>query len=105
MKAASRAGVRCQACFLFLKRCGCLGLSRSKELRQLPSRVQATFKTQANALFRKNYATQKRNRKTNCCIVVSPILFLLILFLIQKAADSAIGGSRDAKVWRAHDTA
>ena len=32
--------------------------------------VQASFRTQANALFHKNAAYQRRNRRANCCITV-----------------------------------
>ena len=53
-------------------------------------RLQASFRTQAGALMRKNAAFQRRNRRSNCCITVTPILFIMILFLIQKLVNSAL---------------
>lgn len=52
--------------------------------------LQATFKTQANALCRKNLAYQKRNTRSNCCIILSPIFVSLLLLVIQVALDSAL---------------
>ena len=40
--------------------------------------------------MRKNAAFQRRNRRSNCCITVTPILFIMILFLIQKLVNSAL---------------
>lgn len=51
---------------------------------------QATFGTQANALFRKDLAYQKRNTRSNCRIILSPIFVSLLLLVIQAAVDSAI---------------
>ncbi len=61
--------------------------------------MQATFRTQASALLHKNAVYQKRNRGTNCRIVVAPIFFCLILFLLQLAINSALN-SADNKVSR-----
>ncbi|XP_020257438.1 ABC transporter A family member 7-like [Asparagus officinalis] len=39
----------------------------------------ASFVTQANALLRKNATFQKRNMKTNCCIISFPVIFCLLI--------------------------
>lgn len=51
---------------------------------------KATFGTQANALCRKNLAYQKRNTRSNCCIILSPIFVSLLLLVIQVAVDHAL---------------
>lgn len=61
---------------------------------------QTRYRTQAGALLRKNAVYQLRNRKTNCCIVFTPVLFILLLFGIQQAVNFAFGG-RDYEVNRA----
>lgn len=53
------------------------------------SDIQASFRTQAGALLRKNAAFQRRNRRSNCCITVTPVLFIMLLFVIQKLVNSA----------------
>lgn len=58
-------------------------------LKTLCGCLQATFKTQANALLRKNAVFQLRNRRSNCCLTVTPVLFIMLLFVIQKIANSA----------------
>ncbi|KAK9805638.1 hypothetical protein WJX72_009637 [[Myrmecia] bisecta] len=55
--------------------------------------LNATFRTQANALLRKNVVYQKRKRRTNCCIVLAPIFFCLILLLLQIAVNSALNSA------------
>lgn len=50
---------------------------------------QATFGTQADALLRKNCVFQLRNRRSNCCLTVTPVLFIMLLFIIQKIVNSA----------------
>ena len=52
--------------------------------------LQATFGTQANALCRKNLVYQKRNTRSNCCIILSPIFVSLLLLVIQVAVDHAL---------------
>lgn len=67
--------------------CGYCVISAS--LNRLSLGMQASFGTQAGALMRKNAAFQRRNRKSNCCITVTPILFIMLLFVIQKLVNSA----------------
>eukprot|EP01125_Pyxidicula_operculata_P020322 TRINITY_DN749_c1_g1_i2.p1 TRINITY_DN749_c1_g1~~TRINITY_DN749_c1_g1_i2.p1 ORF type:complete len:1080 (-),score=261.04 TRINITY_DN749_c1_g1_i2:788-4027(-) len=44
---------------------------------------------QFRALFRKNFSLQGRQRCTNCCQIISPVLVILIMFILQ----STIQGS------------
>lgn len=46
---------------------------------------------QANALFRKNLTYQKRNWKTNCCLVAFPIVLCVLLVVMQFLINSFIG--------------
>ncbi|DBA75618.1 TPA: hypothetical protein ACH3X2_009057 [Trebouxia sp. C0005] len=64
-------------------------VSRSEVSATPPSR-RATFGTQANALCRKNLVYQKRNTRSNCCIILSPIFVSLLLLVIQVAVDHAL---------------
>uniref|UniRef100_A0A7I4ACZ0 ABC transporter domain-containing protein n=1 Tax=Physcomitrium patens TaxID=3218 RepID=A0A7I4ACZ0_PHYPA len=57
-----------------------------------PLRVTAK-KTQANALFRKNLTFQKRNWRTNCCLVLFPALLCILLVIIQVAVNGVFNGS------------
>eukprot|EP00899_Mesostigma_viride_P019984 jgi/Mesvir1/27988/Mv20187-RA.1 len=54
------------------------------------ARLAPSFRTQTNALFRKNLTFQKRNWRTNCCIVATPLLLCILLVLMQKAIDNAL---------------
>lgn len=47
--------------------------------------------TQANALFRKNLTYQKRNWRTNCCLVLFPIALCILLVVIQTAINNLLG--------------
>ncbi|KAL2613896.1 hypothetical protein R1flu_025588 [Riccia fluitans] len=50
----------------------------------------ATFGTQANALLRKNLIFQKRNYKTNACVIIFPILICLLLFGLQVGVNKLL---------------
>lgn len=50
-------------------------------------------KTQANALFRKNLTFQKRNWRTNCCLVFFPVFLCILLVVIQTAINHLLSGS------------
>lgn len=52
--------------------------------------LQATFRTQAHALFRRNAAQQRRSVYTNIFIVSTPIFFCLLLFILQQLINAAI---------------
>ncbi|KAH7366061.1 hypothetical protein KP509_18G061500 [Ceratopteris richardii] len=52
-----------------------------------------SFGTQANALLRKNLTFQKRNKKTNGCIITFPFLLCLLLFVLQTAINTILSGS------------
>ncbi len=60
--------------------------------------VAADFKTQARALFRKNVVFQRRNAKSNCCLLSAPIAFCVLLFLIQTIVNRVLLNSDDLKV-------
>lgn len=45
--------------------------------------LQAPYRKQADALFRKNLSFQKKRRLTNVCLVVVPILVLSLILLVQ----------------------
>ncbi|ONK59405.1 uncharacterized protein A4U43_C08F6090 [Asparagus officinalis] len=47
------------------------------------SRGPASFSTQADALLRKNLIFQKRNTKTNACIISYPLVLCIIIVIIQ----------------------
>ncbi|CAL4970641.1 unnamed protein product [Urochloa decumbens] len=61
----------------------------------------ADFHVQADALFRKNLAIQRRAYKTNCCIILFPLLVCGLLGAAQTAIDNffkgAGGGADDCK--------
>ncbi|KAF8769722.1 hypothetical protein HU200_006331 [Digitaria exilis] len=48
----------------------------------------ADFHSQAEALFRKNLAIQRRAYKTNCCIIMFPLIVCGLLGAAQSAIDS-----------------
>ncbi|KAG0592931.1 hypothetical protein KC19_1G291300 [Ceratodon purpureus] len=54
---------------------------------------QTSKATQANALFRKNLTFQKRNWRTNCCLVFFPIFLCILLVVIQTAINNLLSGS------------
>ncbi|KAH8974880.1 hypothetical protein BDL97_01G124900 [Sphagnum fallax] len=51
------------------------------------------YATQANALFRKNLALQKRNCRTNTCLISFPIIICLLLFILQLSINKVFNGS------------
>ncbi|KAJ4769649.1 Abc transporter a family member 7 [Rhynchospora pubera] len=53
-------------------------------------RGAASFSTQANALLRKNLTFQKRNIKTNTCLVAYPVLICLLLIIMQSVINSEL---------------
>lgn len=52
--------------------------------------AQASFGTQARALFRKNGIQQKRAWKSSCFLVATPIFFCVLLFVLQKVINNAL---------------
>ncbi|KAI5074522.1 hypothetical protein GOP47_0010483 [Adiantum capillus-veneris] len=52
-----------------------------------------SFTTQANALLRKNLTFQKRNKKTNGCIITIPFFLCLLLFGLQTGINAIFSGS------------
>ncbi|KAF3320383.1 ABC transporter A family member 7-like protein [Carex littledalei] len=50
----------------------------------------ASFSTQANALLRKNLTFQKRNVKSNACIVAYPVLICVLLIIMQSLINKEI---------------
>ncbi|CAK9255712.1 unnamed protein product [Sphagnum jensenii] len=50
------------------------------------------YATQANALFRKNLALQKRNCRTNTCLISFPIIICLLLFILQLVINKVFNG-------------
>jgi hypothetical protein len=60
--------------------------------------VESSFGTQAGALFKKNVVFQKRNYKSNCCLISAPILFCVLLFMIQTVVNRVLLNSDDFKV-------
>ncbi|CAN6243557.1 unnamed protein product [Urochloa humidicola] len=57
----------------------------------------ADFQAQADALFRKNLAIQRRAYRTNCCIVLFPLLVCGLLGAAQTAIDNFFNGAGDDK--------
>ncbi|KAG0620187.1 hypothetical protein M758_4G196700 [Ceratodon purpureus] len=55
-------------------------------------RRRTSSSTQANALLRKNLTFQKRNWRTNCCLVLFPITLCILLVVIQVAVNSVFSG-------------
>ncbi|XP_078149465.1 ABC transporter A family member 7-like [Carex rostrata] len=53
-------------------------------------RGAASFLTQANALLRKNLTFQKRNVKSNMCIVAYPVLICVLLIILQTLINNEI---------------
>lgn len=65
------------------------GLMRSQDRRQ--QRGRSSSLTQANALLRKNITFQKRNLKTNLCVLVFPILICSLMAILQHAINYVMG--------------
>ncbi|CAO2037648.1 unnamed protein product [Urochloa humidicola] len=57
----------------------------------------ADFQAQADALFRKNLAIQRRAYRTNCCIILFPLLVCGLLGAAQNAIDKFFKGAGDDK--------
>lgn len=53
-------------------------------------RLKASFRTQAKALLRKNLVQQRRAVCTNIFIVLTPIFFCVLLFVLQRVINNAI---------------
>ena len=56
-----------------------------------------SLRTQAGALLRKNAQYQRRNMGTNICLLVSPIVFCVLLLMVQVALNKLLTGE-DYKV-------
>lgn len=57
-------------------------------------RGPASFGTQANALLRKNATLQKRNMKTNACLIIFPFLLCLMLIILQVVVNNLLNSSK-----------
>ncbi|KAK4568290.1 hypothetical protein RGQ29_003890 [Quercus rubra] len=55
-----------------------------------PSHGPASFRTQANALLRKNLTFQKRNMRTNILLVCYPALLCILIVVFQHVYDNVI---------------
>jgi hypothetical protein len=53
----------------------------------------ATMPVQARALYRKSALYQARNLSTNICIVSAPVLFCILLLLIQTGMSKLMSGA------------
>lgn len=61
---------------------------------QAPARRDpATFGTQANALLRKNATLQKRNLRTNACLIMFPFLLCVMLIILQVVVNNLLNSS------------
>lgn len=61
--------------------------TNGREMPDVPEPV--TYLTQSNALMRKNLTFQKRNWGTNLCLILTPLVFSILLFVIQRVVDTA----------------
>ena len=64
--------------------------SPSPSQQQQPAGRGATFRAQAGALYRKNAVYQRRNWRTNACLLSAPVFFCLLLFGIQIAINKLL---------------
>lgn len=62
-----------------------------------PDHLQTTFGTQARALFIKNAAQQRRQRRTNIILILYPVIFCILLYVLQRVINNALS-SRDNQV-------
>jgi hypothetical protein len=53
-------------------------------------RLKSTFRTQAKALFRKNATQQRRALWQNFFIIITPIFFVVLLYVLQRLINNAI---------------
>lgn len=61
-----------------------------------------TMPVQARALYRKSALYQARNMSTNICIVSAPILFCILLLLIQTGMSKLMSGTEyQVSAWAA----
>ena len=58
-----------------------------EELQARVTKLHTPYRNQANALFNKNLAFQKKRRITNICLLVVPILVLGVVFAIQELLE------------------
>lgn len=63
----------------------------------LPAAGRQSLKIQAAALLRKNGVYQRRNMGTNICLLSSPIVFCVLLLVVQVALNKLLTGD-DYKV-------
>jgi hypothetical protein len=55
----------------------------NEEIDRRVANLKTPFSGQSDALFRKNLTFQSKRICTNCCLILLPIFFLVIIFLIQ----------------------
>jgi len=55
----------------------------AEEIDRRVAGLKTPFSGQSNALFRKNLTFQSKRICTNCCLILLPVFFLIIIFLIQ----------------------
>jgi ABC-type multidrug transport system ATPase subunit len=67
----------------------------SSSLVERKKRLQTTYSTQAKALFLKNAAQQRRSWLSNLLLIGTPILFCILLFVLQKVIDNVINSDDD----------
>lgn len=57
--------------------------------------MQTTYRTQAKALLLKNAAQQRRSWLANLLLVATPILFCVLLFILQRVINNVINNNSD----------
>ncbi|XP_074285015.1 ABC transporter A family member 7-like [Silene latifolia] len=56
-----------------------------------PSYGRASFSTQADALLRKNLIYQKRNKRSNVCLIIFPVMLCVLLSVLQRVINNELG--------------
>lgn len=70
---------------------------RGRRSRRDETKLKSSFSTQAKALFRKNALAQRRSMWQNIFMILTPVFFVVLLFVLQKLIDSAISGDENNK--------
>jgi hypothetical protein len=61
---------------------GVVNFDNAEVTRRVES-LRTPFSRQADALFRKNLMFQSKRKCTNCCLICIPVLFLILVLLLQ----------------------
>jgi predicted permease len=64
--------------------------NQSAAIQRRQAKLHTTFGTQAKALFKKNATQQKRSLITNLFIVLTPIIFCVFLYVLQRLVNIAL---------------